>query len=228
RSRRDQASAELREAMEGRESEFVGIAFIIVGVLLVLAIYLNLAGPLGEGVETLVGWFTGLGRFIVPIALIGIGAALVKRGRSEHRWRLTVGWGMSALSVLGVLHIVRGPRAILDNFKHLGRAGGWLGALIAEPLRSLIASAGAIVVLAALFLAGTLLITGASVRTVFSQTGRGVRAVAMPAGRKARQVFGDMATLRSDRQGGHELNDPGLDPLGDRPMLYDASSDDLW
>ncbi len=214
--------------MEGRESEFVGIAFIIVGVLLVLAIYLNLAGPLGEGVETLVGWFTGLGRFIVPIALIGIGAALVKRGRSEHRWRLTVGWGMSALSVLGVLHIVRGPRAILDNFKHLGRAGGWLGALIAEPLRSLIASAGAIVVLAALFLAGTLLITGASVRTVFSQTGRGVRAVAMPAGRKARQVFGDMATLRSDRQGGHELNDPGLDPLGDRPMLYDASSDDLW
>ncbi len=213
--------------MEGRESEFVGIAFIIVGVLLVLAIYLNLAGPLGEGVETLVGWFTGLGRFIVPIALIGIGAALVKRGRSEHRWRLTVGWGVSALSVLGVLHIVRGPRAILDNFKHLGRAGGWLGALVAEPLRSLIASAGAIVVLAALFLAGLLLITGASVRTVFSQTGRGVRAVAMPAGRKARQVFGDMATLRSDRQG-HELNDPGLDPLGDRPMLYDASSDDLW
>ena len=37
--RRDQASAELREAVEGREDEFWGIGFIGVGVLLLSAFF---------------------------------------------------------------------------------------------------------------------------------------------------------------------------------------------
>ena len=72
-SRRNKASAELRQAVAGREPEFAGIGFIAVGVLLGMAIYFNLAGPLGRGVETIVGWLTGIGRFVVPIALIAVG-----------------------------------------------------------------------------------------------------------------------------------------------------------
>ena len=90
-SKRGQASAELRQAIEGREHEFAGIGFIVAGVLLGMAIYLDLAGPVGRGVETLVGWLTGLGRFLVPIALISIGIALVGKGQSLHRFRLAIG-----------------------------------------------------------------------------------------------------------------------------------------
>ena len=136
-SRRDQASAEMREAVSGREDEFIGIGFIVVGVLLGLGIYFNLAGPLGRGIETLIGWFTGLGRFVVPIALVGIGVALVRKGRSGNRFRLAIGWGLASLSVLGLLHVVRGPEKIMSDFDTLGKAGGWLGALVGEPLRSL-------------------------------------------------------------------------------------------
>src|SRR4051812_5140568 len=93
-SRRGQASSELRQAIEGREHEFAGIGFIVAGVLLGMAIYLDLAGPVGRGVETLVGWFTGLGRFVLPIALISIGIALVRKGESMHRFRLAMGWGL--------------------------------------------------------------------------------------------------------------------------------------
>src|SRR5687767_14141456 len=52
---------DLRGAIDGRESEFIGIGLIAAGLLLALAIYFNLAGPLGRGVETLIGWFTGVG-----------------------------------------------------------------------------------------------------------------------------------------------------------------------
>jgi len=148
-SRRNKASAEIRQAMEGREHEFTGVGFIAVGVLLGLAIYFDLAGPLGRGVETVVGWLTGLGRFLVPIALVAIGAALVSKGRSLRRFRLAIGWGLLSLSLLGLLHVVRGPGKIMANFDTLGKAGGWIGALVGEPLRSLIASGGAIVVLVA-------------------------------------------------------------------------------
>jgi len=221
-SRRDQASAELREAVSGREDEFAGIGFILVGVLLGMAIYFDLAGPLGRGVETLVGWFTGLGRFIVPIALVGIGGALVHKGRSGRRFRLAVGWGLASLAVLGLLHVVRGPAKIMSDFDTLGRAGGWLGALVAEPLRGLLASGGAVAVLAAVFLGAVLLVTGASARTLFSQVGYGVGAVARPVGRKARKVFGDMATLKSDRES-HAAT--GELPA---PQLYDLADDDEW
>ena len=218
-SRRDQASAELREAVSGREDEFLGIGFIVVGVLLGLGIYGNLAGPLGRGVETLVGWFTGLGRFIVPVALVGAGVALVRKGRSGHRFRLAIGWGLSAFAILGLLHVVKGPEKIMSGFDTLGKAGGWLGALIGEPLRGLAASGGAIVILAAVFLGGVLLITGSSVRTMAGQAARGVGLVARPMGRKARKVFGDMSTLKSDREPTGELP---------APQLYDFADDDEW
>ena len=222
-SRRDQASAEMREAVSGREDEFIGIGFIVVGALLGLGIYFNLAGPLGRGIETLVGWFTGLGRFIVPIALVGVGLALVRKGRSGNRFRLAIGWGLASLSVLGLLHVVRGPEKIMSDFDTLGRAGGWLGALVGEPLRSLAGDAGAIVVLSAVFIGAVLLLTGSSLRTVSSQTAHGVAAVAAPIGRKVKQVFGDMATLKSDREVAGEST--GQLPA---PQLYNFADDDEW
>jgi S-DNA-T family DNA segregation ATPase FtsK/SpoIIIE len=216
-SRRGQASSELRQAIEGREHEFAGIGFIVTGVLLGMAIYLDLAGPVGRGVETLVGWFTGLGRFLVPIALISIGIALVHKGQSLHRFRLAIGWGLLGLALLGLLHVVRGPDKIMADFDTLGSAGGWVGALVGEPLRSLIASGGAIVVLVACCVGGALLLTGASLRNLLSNTSKGVGAVAVPIGRKARTAFGNMSTLRSDREGSGELP---------APVLYDAALDD--
>ncbi|MCB0982230.1 MAG: DNA translocase FtsK 4TM domain-containing protein [Acidimicrobiaceae bacterium] len=216
--RRDQASAELREAVEGREDEFWGIGFIGVGVLLGLAIYFQLAGPLGRGVSTLVGWFTGLGKFIVPICLVGVGVALVRKGRSGHRFRLAIGWALTGVSILAVLHVVRRQA---DGFDSLGEAGGWIGALVGEPLRALLADAGAIVVLAALFLGGVMLITRTSVRTLAHQSARSVGAVAGPLSRRLRDAVGNVASLRSEREGQGELPPPS-------PELYDFEADDDW
>ncbi|HAP77781.1 MAG TPA: hypothetical protein DCR14_17085, partial [Acidimicrobiaceae bacterium] len=218
RSRRDQAGAELREAVEGREDELWGIGLIGAGVLFGLAIYLELAGPLGRGLSTVVGWFTGLGRYVVPVCLVGVGVALVRKGRSGHRFRLAIGWAVTGLSILGVLHVVR--RAD-DGFDSLDRAGGWFGAMVGEPLRSLLADAGAIVVLAALFLGGVMLITRASVRTLFQQSAKGVGAVAVPLGRRVRSTFNNMSTLRSERDATNELPPPS-------PVLYDLATDDDW
>ncbi|MBI4882812.1 MAG: DUF87 domain-containing protein, partial [Actinobacteria bacterium] len=220
-SRRDQASAELREAVQGREDDFVGIGLIVIGVLLGLGIYLNLAGPLGRGIETLVGWFTGLGRFVVPIALIGVGVALVRKARSGNRFRLAIGWGLAFLSILGLLHVVRGPDKIMSGFDRLGRAGGWLGALIGEPLRGLVATLGAVVILAGMFLGSVLLITGGSVRSLVGNTARGMGVVARPVGRRAKRAFGELATLKSDREFEAGAGDFPA------PQLYDGG-DDEW
>ena len=217
-SRADQGTSELRAAVHGRENEFAGIGFIIAGIIIGLGVYFNLAGPVGRGVETMVGWLTGLGRYLVPVALVTIGVALVRKGESRQRVRLCVGWGLFSLSLLGLLHVVHGPEKI--SATSLGDAGGWFGAIVGEPLRSLLDSAGAIVILVALLIAGLLVVTKVSLRTVATSTGRGVGAVAVPLGRRAKRMFGDMSTLRSDR----DDSDPGAQ----RPQLYDAEADDDW
>ena len=230
-SSRTSASADLREAIGGREHEFVGVGLIVAGVLIGLAVYLDVAGPLGRGVETLIGWFTGLGRFVVPVALVGVGAALVHKGRSDNRPRLVVGYVLTSLAVLGLLHVVHGPDRLMADFDAFGGAGGWFGALVGQPLSSLLADAGAIVVFVALALLGILLVTGSTLRQLVSQTGRGAAAVATPLGkvaRSARERIGDIATLKSEREGTASLDPYDEDHLDARPSLYDADADDDW
>jgi S-DNA-T family DNA segregation ATPase FtsK/SpoIIIE len=223
-------SSELRSAVAGREHEFIGVVLIAVGALLALAIYFNLAGPLGRGVETFVGWFFGLARFVLPAALIASGIALVKQGQSSSVRRLLIGWGLISLASLGLLHVFRPPSPLTD-LDEVGEAGGWIGVAVGGPLRALVASAGAAVVLSAVLLGGVLLVTSTSLRTMAAQTGRGVGTVARPLGRAAKRAISDLSTLNSDRERSDTTDDwDGY--IGDVPgepgstALYDGAADD--
>lgn len=201
RSRRDRANDELRDAVEGREHEFIGLGLIGASVLLGLAIYLNLAGPLGRGIETLTGWLAGLGRYAVPIVLLAVGVSLVRKGRTSSPFRLTVGWLMVSLSTLGLLHIFRGPDKISANFDELGTAGGWFGALVGEPLLYLLDPAAAAAVLVAVLVAGVMLISQTSVRTMAANTGGFLAAIGAPLGRAAKSGISNISSLSSDGDG---------------------------
>ena len=178
-------------------------------------------------------------RYVVPIALVCVGVALVRKGRSEHRVRLVVGWGLGTVAVLGLLHIVpRAPIGISD-LDDVGRAGGWIGALVGAPLRALhrharrgrrarrraprVDHADHRHVGARAARARTRRTTRARPRP------RRRRSPASPAGpsRKVRTALGNMASLRSERDatpGGTPLPPPAFQP----PQLYDADVDDDW
>ena len=228
---RTRAAAELREAVEGRENEYVGLALIGTGTLLALAIYFGLAGIVGRGVSELVGWGVGLGRYAVPIALVAVGVALVHKGESASRFRLAIGWSMLGVAVLGMLHIIRTPDGWTD-WDGMVDAGGFVGAIAATPLEALIASAGAVVVLIGLFLGGVMLITSTSLKTMATHTGKGVGTVARPLGRAAKKAISDLSTLSSER--GSERPDRVRGELSGPPTplppgsttLYDGADDD--
>ena len=185
-----------------------------------MAIYFKLAGILGRFVDGLVGWFAGLGRFVIPIGLIGIGVALVRRGRSESRVRLTVGWGAMAICGFGLLHIAREEGGISADLDRLKRAGGWFGAVIGVPARALIGTVGGVVLLLAIGLAGLLLVTDLTVRSLYTHTSRSVGFFTGPIGRAARRAVGDMSTLNSDRA-------PELGTGTYSPQIYDVEAEEV-
>ena len=143
----DTAQSSLRSAMGGREHEFVGLGSIGLAIVLGLAVYVDLAGPLGRGIETLAGWLFGYGRFAVPVMLAAIGVSFLRRGRSASPVQLAIGWGVVSLSALGLLHVLLGADQLSDAADEVVDAGGWIGALVGTPLEALLATAGAAVVL---------------------------------------------------------------------------------
>jgi S-DNA-T family DNA segregation ATPase FtsK/SpoIIIE len=186
-----------------RRHELWGIGVIALGVLLGLAIYFDLAGPLGRGVDTVVGWLAGLGRYAVPLVLVAVGVALVRRGRSSNLVHLAIGWALVIGSALGLLHVLRGPDKLTANVDTLEPAGGWLGGLVGAPLQAVIGPAGASIVLLALMAAGVLLITRTSPRVIATRTKTAAITIGRPAGRWLRSGLHNVSTLSSDRIG-HE------------------------
>lgn len=158
-------SVEVRRALSGREHEFAAIGLIVLGILVGLAVYLRLAGPVGDGAVTALGAVLGLGRFALAPVLIAMGVALLRGDEAPSRVRLTIGWGGVVLAVLGALHVVRGPRSY-SGIDQVERAGGWIGAAFGETLRTLIGPVGAILVCIAVAVGSALLLTNLGLKAI--------------------------------------------------------------
>ena len=98
----------------------------------------------------------------------------------------------------------------------------------------LLAAGGAVVVLIAVVLAGALLITQTSLRTMATTTSTGVASVARPLARSARQALRDLSSLSSDKDDvdedgrvrGELMAGPDGSPVPlPPPTLYDAADD---
>ena len=240
-------------AVGGRENEFIGIGIAVLGVLCALAIYLDIAGPLGDAIDTGLGWVVGLGRLLLPPALVATGVVLIRRNESEHRFRVTVGGIIIVISVLGLLHLARGGGEMTASVDALKPAGGWIGAAIGQPSRALLGVVGATVVLLAIGLGGVLIATGMTLPLLIRRVRGGMNTVAAPAGRAAKRVMSEMSTVADDDaaraaadtqpaffdqaapQPDVEDPEPGpvdnshvpeFDPGAPRPALYDFAADE--
>jgi S-DNA-T family DNA segregation ATPase FtsK/SpoIIIE len=216
-----------RTAVDGREHELLGIALIAASVILALAMFFELGGPIGSALDTVLGWLAGLGRFLVPLALAGVGVALIKKGRTSHRVRLVLGWSLVTAGVLGLLHIVRGPDG-LGSADEFGDGGGFVGSAVGEPTRGLLSEVGGSVLLVAVIVGGVVLVSGAALRDLARHAARGAGKVAVPMGRAAKRKLGELSTLSSERAaaGDDVVETTGWETLPSRPaQIYDAEAD---
>lgn len=145
---------------EGRAHEFSGLGLIAVGALLVLSVYLKLAGPLGRGLDSLASATIGVGRFFLPVLCIGLGVALVRRKAWQNRVRTSIGWTALTGVVLGLIHVFFSDAT--------NKTGGWFGWAVGEPSQSSLSSIGATVLLSALFIGSVMLVSGKSAPELFA------------------------------------------------------------
>jgi S-DNA-T family DNA segregation ATPase FtsK/SpoIIIE len=192
---------ELSEQLADHRIDALAIGLVVLGLLSLLAMFSNVVGPVGRGIDVAAAGLLGRGKVLVPIATLAAAAStIVQRNSDDDETEVAkrgLRFGLGLVLVCGAVvagfHLGRGrnPSGSLESLKH---AGGIIGAAIGAPLRAGLGDAGAAIVLVALGALGILLVVGTGVRQVAQSLATGGRFV----GRHARTIL----TLPSERADG--------------------------
>ena len=185
----------------GHATDLWGVALVTLGILCAVAFYGDALGPAGHDARVVVGDLLGWGRFLVPPVLIAIGVRMLM-GRGEDRSgegkprrepaRAVIGGTLILLAVSGLAALAGGSPRIGASTAALSSSGGWVGALLADPLGSALGGFGAAVVLVMVAAIALLVFTGVSVRSAAAGLVRAVRwAIGLARGDDAADVVGD-------------------------------------
>jgi len=149
-----------------------GVVLVTVGLLAALALYADALGPAGHGARRVLGDLLGWGRFLVPVVVTAVGVRLIA-GRSYDEdpvprrdpSRAVLGGTLTQLVIAGLAALAGGSPKLGASTASLSSAGGWIGAVVANPLRAGLGGFGAATVLVAVMVVALVLFTGVSVRT---------------------------------------------------------------
>jgi hypothetical protein len=88
----------------GRQTDDVwGLVLVVISILVTLA-FVGRAGPIGDGMESGSTFLFGVWRFALPVALLGIGIALIIGKPREGARRLVVGGLTTFIGTLALFH----------------------------------------------------------------------------------------------------------------------------
>ena len=208
----------------GRQTDDIwGLILVVLAVLVLLA-FVDLAGPVGEGMAGGSRFLFGVWRFAVPVALAGIGVAMIVGKPRDGAKRLVAGGIVTFIGSLALFHLMTGAVALAPNLDLVKERGGAVGSLIAFPMRRILGMWGAFVVLTSAMGMGVLIMTQTSVRELASgivDVWRSTRRLASSAvvgarTERAAHVNDRVVKAESSNRGRHERPKPSR-PRQEKP-----------
>jgi len=170
------------EVIVSHAADLWGVVLITLGVLAGVAFYADSLDPAGHDARLAVGDLFGWGRFLVPPVAIGVGVLLLvhrvddEEGHSVREpARAVIGATLTLLAVAGLAALAGGAPSLTASTSQLSSAGGWVGAIIADPLRAGLGGFGAALVLIAVLVVAMVLFTGVSIHSAVSGITRTVQ-----------------------------------------------------
>jgi DNA segregation ATPase FtsK/SpoIIIE, S-DNA-T family len=185
-------------ALEQRHWDLIGLALVAIAIFLAFLIYLGWdGGQAGSGLVDGLRDLVGEMHYLVPVALLATGAVLVLRPvlPAVRPFRAAAG----CLFVAGCLGLAAGTLG-LGGRAEAADNGGLVGDELYDLTSALLGDVGSHIIAVFLFLAGVLLLTGASVASVLKATGDSVT----HAGRRVRQGAEPVRTAVTRRRSPRE------------------------
>jgi S-DNA-T family DNA segregation ATPase FtsK/SpoIIIE len=141
--------------------ELWGLGMVAVGIFLATVLWLGWdGGPVGSRIADELHHLFGVAAYLIPLVLMALGALMMLRSKLIDLRPFRTGLVVGAFGLMIAL----------------GRdEGGSIGGALAGGLARVVGDTGALIVGVALFIAGTLLFTGASAGAVLRRSGHAVR-----------------------------------------------------
>ncbi len=155
--------------------DFWVLGLFVVGLFVFLA-EIGALGPVGHGIEIFLGACFGIARWALPLLLFTLAGLLLAGKMDTERPRLLIGMTLLLVALAGLADLIEHTPGLHATRVALDHAGGWVGVAVGGGLRSLIGTAGAVVVLLALLVLSIILLTGLTLRALTSATIAGVKA----------------------------------------------------
>ena len=180
--------------LQAHRREIAGVGLLLLAGLSALGIWLGVAGTAGDFLGYLAGGAVGLGSVVVPFTLAAFGVALLREREGELA-RFAAGGGMAGTGFAGLLYLLRPAPPLMEGIDAWRRAGGALGAMAGQPLRSLTGPWGAGLILGVLAFVGCLILF----RLSFDQVWRGLRRAGVAVWHAIGGGLHRLTTLKSER-----------------------------
>jgi DNA segregation ATPase FtsK/SpoIIIE, S-DNA-T family len=155
-----------RQILSPHARDAAGIGLVVLGLLAILSVWFDAAGPVGHGLSRSLHATAGLGAVLLPLIGVFWGIVLLRDVAREDRVRMFIGFVLLAVGLLGIVSLLRGNPSpwstYLSTRRHVGLAGagGAIGAVAARPLSAVISPIGSAIVNLGLVALGLLVFTG--------------------------------------------------------------------
>ena len=134
----------------------VGIILLVIALIALLSL-VDMAGPLGEGVQKIFVMLFGWLGYAVPVSLIVLGGYLIWPQWVALEKLRVIGLALALLGFLGLLHTWGVSDDDVLQAAYDGRGGGFVGFLLSFPLSQALSSAGAAIIFLGAFFIGLIL-----------------------------------------------------------------------
>jgi S-DNA-T family DNA segregation ATPase FtsK/SpoIIIE len=147
----------------------LGIGLVVVGLLAVLGLWFDAAGPVGRGIDWLLHAAFGVVAVAFPVVAVYWGVLLLRGTAEEDRLRMFIGFAVAFVGVLALLSLARGNPKPFAGYLKVGEAAGFVGALASWPLGKLVSRTGAAIVWGGALALGLLIFTGTALSAVWER-----------------------------------------------------------
>ena len=146
----------------------LGLIYLSLAIVVASVVWFDVAGFISGVVVSLVTGAIGLFDVLAPVALLVIAFQILRHPDtpSQKKGRLTIGWTLLALSVMGVAHIYRGNPIPSSGAVAMREASGWIGWAITAPLVSAVGTIVTVLLLTVVGFFSVLIITATPVNAI--------------------------------------------------------------
>ena len=160
RSARDLDPAHRRDGL--------GLLYLCVAIIVASVVWFDVAGFVSGVITSVVTGAVGIFDALAPLALLGIAIETLRHpdAPSQKKGRLTIGWTLLSLSVMGITQIYVGNPQPAQGAQAMRGAAGWVGWAITAPLVSAVGSIVTVLLLLVVLFFSLLIITATPVNSI--------------------------------------------------------------